>query len=163
LLPRHVEKYVAEFFPGDNAHGVVYIWTYEDTSISVLPLLRLHARFPDLDLRFDCEEVEDWLILRGLLKLKSNPKWAQYALGSVSSLLYAFGDRELGFDIDGQLGIQVEAHAKESWMEGWTEGWTEGWNSGDDVGSDNHRPMRNWWKAIGLEDVIAIGQVTVLR
>tara|TARA_R110002003_G_scaffold155_6_gene13712 strand:+ start:9807 stop:10238 length:432 start_codon:yes stop_codon:yes gene_type:complete len=96
LLPRHVETYVAEFFPGDNAHGVVYIWTYEDTSISVLPLLRLHARFPDLDLRFDCEEVEDWRILKGLLKLKSNPKWAQYALGSVSSLLYAFGDRELG-------------------------------------------------------------------
>jgi hypothetical protein len=73
----------------------------------------------------------------------------------VSSLLYAFWDRQIGLDIEGQLDIVVEAHAKERWMK---RSISAGMRS-----TEIQNAMRNWLKVIGLEDAIWFDQVIVLK
>ncbi|KAH7082759.1 hypothetical protein BKA63DRAFT_501578 [Paraphoma chrysanthemicola] len=146
VYPTHLDRYMWDFFSNGETCGIIYLPMYDEGIVQILPLLRLRARSPHLDLRFDCEEVEDWVMLRNLVDVEHRTIWAEYALRCAAQVHYHIPS--------GMLVIQVCEYVRERWMK-------MGVSSVDELESDYYDAKLDWCRRVGLQDFVAVDHVRV--
>ena len=146
IYERSIERYVADFFPGKKkAHGSLFISLLGARHVTILPLIRLSARSPQISIESFYGPDAVLELVTSLLDIHVNEKWAKYALSSVSSV-------SVIMDIPSRLAIEVKETARESWMP---------WPNRVHTREDAYFAALNWRKAVGLVKTLAMPQIYV--
>jgi hypothetical protein len=134
IREKHTEFYVSTFFPcATKAGGTLFVDTCSSHYVSLLPLIRLDDRAPNVSIKFYLSPADDDALLE---KIGPNRKFAGYALKSATDITFVFGEPT-------RLCIEVKPEAEENWMPS---------PNRLDNGSDFHFAALNWRKQVGLRN-----------